>query len=79
MQVDGGNKEIDMVATSVPLQSIPGFVAAKTGYTDLAGGNVVAVFDLEPGRAVVAAVLGSTHKGRFDDMKILIEAARSSL
>ena len=79
VQVDGGNKEIDMVATSVPLQSIPGFVAAKTGYTDLAGGNVVAVFDLEPGRMVVAAVLGSTHKGRFDDMKILIEAARSSL
>ena len=79
VQVDGGNKEIDMVATSVPLQSIPGFVAAKTGYTDLAGGNVVAVFDLEPGRTVVAAVLGSTHKGRFDDIKTLIEAARSSL
>jgi len=79
VQVDGGNKEIDLVSTTVPLRSIPGFVAAKTGYTDLAGGNVVAVFDLEPGRTVVAAVLGSTHKGRFDDMKMLIEAARNSL
>ena len=79
VQVDGGNKEIDLVSTTVPLRSIPGFVAAKTGYTDLAGGNVVAVFDLEPGRTVVAAGLGSTHKGRVDDMKILIKAARNSL
>ncbi len=62
-----------------PLQDMHGFVAAKTGYTDLAGGNLVAIYDLEPGLTVVAAVLGSTRDGRFDDIKTLITAARESL
>ena len=75
----GGDKELRAAATAAPLQNIPGFVAAKTGYTDLAGGNLVAVFDLEPGRTVVAAVLGSTREGRFSDAVILLEAARQSL
>lgn len=75
----GGSKELRAAATAIPLQNIPGFVAAKTGYTDLAGGNLVAVFDLEPGRTVVAAVLGSTREGRFSDVIALIEAARKSL
>ena len=80
VRVDGGaKKEITLPATTLPLQNIPGFVAAKTGYTDLAGGNVVALFDLEPGRTVAAVVLGSTHEGRFSDIRMLIEAARKSL
>ncbi len=75
----GRGKELTADATAVPLQSIPGFVAAKTGYTDLAGGNLVAVFDLEPGLTVIAAVLGSTLEGRFSDVATLIEATRLSL
>lgn len=75
----GGSRELRAAATAIPLQNIPGFVAAKTGYTDLAGGNLVAVFDLEPGRTVVAAVLGSTRDGRFSDVIALIAAARLSL
>lgn len=68
-----------MAATTVPLQSIPGFVAAKTGYTDLAGGNLVAIFDLEPGLTVAAVALGSTREARFSDVKTMIDAARASL
>ena len=79
VQIDQSGKELSAAATMAPLRSIPGFVAAKTGYTDLAGGNLVAVFDLEPGLTVVAAVLGSTHEGRFSDIKTLIEAAQQSL
>ncbi|MSR70984.1 D-alanyl-D-alanine carboxypeptidase [Candidatus Kaiserbacteria bacterium] len=79
IQVDGGNKEISLAATALPLQDIPGFVAAKTGYTTLAGGNLVAIFDLQPGTTVAAVVLGSTHEGRFSDIKTIIEAARASL
>ena len=79
VQIDQSGKVLSAAATMEPLQNIPGFVAAKTGYTDLAGGNLVAVFDLEPGLTVVAAVLGSTHEGRFSDIKTLIEAARTSL
>lgn len=77
--IDQNGKEITSAATALPLQSIPGFVAAKTGYTDLAGGNLVAIFDLQPGQTVVAAVLGSTREGRFADIAKLIEAARASL
>ena len=79
VSIDQNGKELTADATAAPLQSIPGFVAAKTGYTDLAGGNLVAVFDLEPGRTVIAAVLGSTREGRFSDVITLINAARESL
>ena len=79
VSINQNGKELKAGATATPLQGIPGFVAAKTGYTDLAGGNLVAVFDLEPGLTVIAAVLGSTHEGRFSDVAALIEAARKSL
>jgi D-alanyl-D-alanine carboxypeptidase len=79
VSVDQSGTEITAAATTVPLQSIPGFVAAKTGYTDLAGGNLVAVFDLQPGLTVVAVAMGSTREGRFEDVKKMIEAARAAL
>ncbi len=66
-------------ATTEPLQEIHGFVAGKTGYTELAGGNLVAIFDLQPGLTVVAAVLGSTRAGRFSDIEVIITAARAAL
>ncbi len=79
VSIDQSGQTLTAAATAEPIQNIPGFVAAKTGYTDLAGGNLVAVFDLEPGLTVVAATLGSTRDGRFVDIKTLIEAARKSL
>lgn len=77
--VEQGDETLQLNATTEPLQDIPGFVAAKTGYTDLAGGNLVALFDLEPGLTVSAVVLGSTRSGRFSDIRTMIEAARGSL
>lgn len=53
---------------------IPGLVASKTGYTDLAGGNLAVIFDVGVGNPVVAVVLGSTYQGRFDDMQKLVRA-----
>lgn len=79
VRVEDGGSNLSAEATAAPLFSSPGFAAAKTGYTDLAGGNLVAVFDLEPGRTVVGAVLSSTRDGRFSDMQTLIDAARKSL
>ncbi|MBX4192123.1 serine hydrolase [Candidatus Parcubacteria bacterium] len=64
-------------STATPLRSIPGFIGAKTGFTDLAGGNLVAAFDLEVGHPVIVAVLGSTREGRFNDVRTIIEAARN--
>jgi D-alanyl-D-alanine carboxypeptidase len=61
--------------TDTALAAIPGIIMGKTGYTDLAGGNLAIVFDVGVGRPVVAVVLGSTEKGRFSDMKQLVAAS----
>ncbi len=79
ISIDQNGKPLTAEATMAPIQNMQGFVAAKTGYTDLAGGNLVAVFDLEPGLTVVASVLGSTRDGRFTDMETLIQAVKKSL
>ncbi len=74
-----GTKMITATATAVPLMHIPGFIGAKTGYTDLAGGNVAAVFDVGIGHPIIIVVLGSTHDGRFVDVETLLHAVRVSL
>lgn len=76
VSIEVGGRTLEAKATSIPLQSLPGVIAAKTGYTDLAGGNLVVVFDVGVGHPLVAAVLGSTEEGRFSDMHALIQAAR---
>lgn len=53
---------------------IPGLIASKTGYTDLAGGNLAVAFDAGIGRPVIVVVLGSTREERFSDVKSLVDA-----
>lgn len=53
---------------------IPGLIASKTGYTDLAGGNLAVVFDIGINHPIIAVVLGSTYQGRFEDLKKLVTA-----
>jgi D-alanyl-D-alanine carboxypeptidase (penicillin-binding protein 5/6) len=72
-----GARTLTADSTAGPLLQIPGLLGAKTGYTDLAGGNLVVALDLELGRPVVIAVLGSTRDGRFEDVKKLITALRT--
>jgi D-alanyl-D-alanine carboxypeptidase len=48
----------------------------KTGFTDLAGGNLAIVFDVGLAHPVVAVVLGSSEEGRFSDMQKLVDRAR---
>lgn len=50
-------------------------VASKTGFTDLAGGNIALVFEPLPGRPVALSVLGSTRDGRVRDAEVLAEYA----
>lgn len=76
--VPNGKSGKGATSTLEPLWDLPGLIAAKTGYTDLAGGNLVAVVDLGVNQPVVAVVLGSTINGRFDDARILIAAARKA-
>ncbi|MBI2120150.1 MAG: D-alanyl-D-alanine carboxypeptidase [Parcubacteria group bacterium] len=61
--------------TNIIARAIPGLFASKTGYTDLAGGNLAIAFDVGPLRPVVIALLGSSQDGRFTDMGKLVEAS----
>jgi D-alanyl-D-alanine carboxypeptidase len=65
--------------TNKIIGSIPGLIASKTGYTDLAGGNLTVAFDLGIGHPIVVTVLGSTRDGRFADVEQIIETTRTSL
>jgi len=59
--------------------SLPGIVLGKTGFTDLAGGNLVMVVETEPAHAYVLVVLGSTYSERFADMETLYRALVASV
>lgn len=63
------------VNTDEALDAVPRLILGKTGYTDLAGGNLAIVFRTTDGRTVTAIVLGSTQQGRFSDMRTLVQAA----
>lgn len=61
--------------TNKILASIPGLIASKTGFTDLAGGNLAVAFEAGPLRPIIIVVLGSTEEGRFQDMESLVRAS----
>ncbi len=65
--------------TNVIAGDIPGLVASKTGYTDLAGGNLGIVFEPEPLHTIVVIVLGSTPEERFVDVEKLVLATIETL
>ena len=65
--------------TDAIVNTIPGLIASKTGYTDLAGGNLVIAFDPEIGRPIIISILGSTEVGRFEDMTKLVKASLESI
>lgn len=54
---------------------IPGLVASKTGFTDLAGGNLIVVASVGLQHPIAITVLGSTADGRFTDVETLLAAA----
>lgn len=74
---NGIRRQVTASATALPLLDIPGLIGIKTGYTDLAGGNLVAAFDGDINHPLIAVVLGSTKEGRFADIRTLITAARA--
>ncbi len=67
------------VNTDSALPAIPGLLMGKTGYTELAGGNLSIVFDVGLAHPVVAVVLHSSQDGRFEDIKKLVSVARRAI
>ncbi|MES2087376.1 MAG: serine hydrolase [Patescibacteria group bacterium] len=64
----------DVHNTNVSVSKIPSLLASKTGFTDLAGGNLTIVFDAGIDHPIVVSVLGSTEEGRFLDVEKLVYA-----
>jgi len=69
----------DAENTNAIVGRIPNLLASKTGYTDLAGGNLTVAFDLGLDRPIIITVLGSTRDARFTDVLTLIEAVQNSV
>jgi D-alanyl-D-alanine carboxypeptidase (penicillin-binding protein 5/6) len=60
--------------TNQHVSSQPGTLLSKTGFTDLAGGNLAVVFDASFNHPIAIVVLGSTKEGRFSDVDALMQA-----
>lgn len=71
------NKMHNATNTNISVDQIPGILASKTGYTELAGGNLAVAFDSSIGRPIIVVVLGSTIDGRFEDVTKLVKATQT--
>ncbi|MBI4065924.1 D-alanyl-D-alanine carboxypeptidase [Candidatus Kaiserbacteria bacterium] len=65
--ISAGGTSISVKNTDPIAGSIPHLLLSKTGYTDLAGGNLALVFDAGIGHPIAVVVLGSSLKERFTD------------
>ena len=63
-----------MPNTDIAVTRYPNMLLSKTGFTDLAGGNLAIVFDAGMNHPVAVVVLGSTRDERFTDMDTLVRA-----
>lgn len=61
------------------VNEIPGLLGSKTGFTDLAGGNLIIAFDAGLDRPIIISVLGSSREGRFNDVEALIQYAQKTI
>ncbi|MDO8523139.1 MAG: serine hydrolase [bacterium] len=53
-------------------------IGAKTGSTDLAGGNLLVIVQYPLGHPIGIVVLGSTDDGRFSDVKAIFEWVKNN-
>lgn len=65
--------------TNQDIGNFPLLIASKTGFTDLAGGNLAIAFDAGLATPIVVVVLGSTEEGRFVDAENLVQATLAYL
>jgi len=59
--------------TNTSVNKIPSLIGSKTGFTDLAGGNLAIIFDAGLSHPIAIVVLGSTQEERFSDVEKLIK------
>jgi D-alanyl-D-alanine carboxypeptidase len=69
-----GGTSFKVKNTDPMVASMPRLLLSKTGYTDLAGGNLALVFDAGMLHPIAVVVLGSSKSARFTDGTVLIAA-----
>jgi len=62
--------------TNESINDIPNMISSKTGFTNLAGGNLAIMFDAGVMHPIIIVILGSTVDGRFTD---IVKLAKISL
>jgi D-alanyl-D-alanine carboxypeptidase (penicillin-binding protein 5/6) len=72
--VSKGGTSFKVANTDPMVTAIPHILLSKTGYTDLAGGNLALVFDVGIGHPIAVVILGSSKKARFTDGTALVAA-----
>ena len=72
--VSKGGTSFNVKNTNPMVDTIPGLILSKTGYTDLAGGNLVLVFDAGIQHPIAIVVLSSSAEARFTDATTLMAA-----
>lgn len=73
-QLTSADRQIDGENTNPITPTIPNLLASKTGFTDLAGGNLGIIFDIGIDRPIAIVVLGSGFDERFSDTQALLDA-----
>jgi serine-type D-Ala-D-Ala carboxypeptidase (penicillin-binding protein 5/6) len=69
----------DLENTNEIVYAIPNLLGSKTGYTDLAGGNLTIAFDAGMNRPIIITVLGSARDERFSDVLRLVKAIQRNI
>ncbi len=72
--VSSGGTSFTVQNTNPMVNTIPRLLLSKTGYTDLAGGNLALVVDVGINHPVAVVVLGSSREARFTDASALVAA-----
>ncbi len=54
------------------VEKIPFLIGSKTGFTDMAGGNLVTIYEVTKEERFAIVVLGSTKEGRYKDTELLL-------
>ncbi|MBI2096019.1 MAG: hypothetical protein HYT43_00030 [Candidatus Taylorbacteria bacterium] len=72
--ISAGGTLFSVKNTDPIIGSVQRLLLSKTGYTDLAGGNLALVFDAGINHPIAVVVLGSSLKERFTDGAALVAA-----
>jgi D-alanyl-D-alanine carboxypeptidase (penicillin-binding protein 5/6) len=72
--VSEGGTSFSVKNTDPVITTIPRLLLSKTGYTDLAGGNLALVFDAGMMHPIAIILLGSSKSARFTDGSALVAA-----